>query len=298
MEKNYICVCGKQWESQKSLSAHQASCKQYYLYRDENLDVYNNRLIHLSEKSKEFFEKTSETRKEKQQKFKTEKLNNWISEQHRCECCGKIMTEYFGVGRFCSRACANSRNHTEETKQKISDGLNNSDKINHINKIKKYCVVCGNPLNFNNKSGYCKNCYKPTITEEQKLKQSETMKLRGYPRWNIHRNEPSFAEKFFKKVLFNNNIQYEFDYNVENDKHHFYILDFYINKRGVKIDLEIDGQQHEWEERKIHDKIRDEFLTSLGYIVYRIKWNEITSETGKQSMKLKIDEFIDFYNKL
>lgn len=36
------------------------------------------------------------------------------------------------------------------------------------------------------------------------------------------------------------------------------------------IDLEIDGKQHKYSENIIHDKIRDEYLISLGYIVYRI----------------------------
>jgi very-short-patch-repair endonuclease len=47
-----------------------------------------------------------------------------------------------------------------------------------------------------------------------------------------------------------------------------YFLDFLIEKNGKKIDLEIDGKQHK--DRKDHDKERDEYLTDLGYIVYRI----------------------------
>lgn len=42
--------------------------------------------------------------------------------------------------------------------------------------------------------------------------------------------------------------------------------------------------------------IRDQYLTKSGYIVYRIDWNEINSEIGKQIMKLKIDQFLEFLN--
>lgn len=40
-----------------------------------------------------------------------------------CEKCGKEHDGSFGSGRFCCRACANSRKHTKETIQKISKGL-------------------------------------------------------------------------------------------------------------------------------------------------------------------------------
>ena len=40
-----------------------------------------------------------------------------------CERCGKETLEKFGSGRFCSRACANKREHSEETKKKISESV-------------------------------------------------------------------------------------------------------------------------------------------------------------------------------
>lgn len=43
-----------------------------------------------------------------------------------CERCGKLVEDEdkFGSGRFCSKACANSHNHSEETKAKISASIN------------------------------------------------------------------------------------------------------------------------------------------------------------------------------
>lgn len=40
-----------------------------------------------------------------------------------CETCGKEHDGSFGSGRFCCRTCANVRNITDETKQKISDSI-------------------------------------------------------------------------------------------------------------------------------------------------------------------------------
>ena len=87
----------------------------------------------------------------------------WSSKEHYCERCGKLMLKKFGSGRFCSRACANLREHSEETKQKIAKAItgttkvykNRSAKINRseLFKIKyaqspKTCTVCGAVLPF------------------------------------------------------------------------------------------------------------------------------------------------------
>ena len=39
-----------------------------------------------------------------------------------------------------------------------------------------------------------------------------------------------------------------------------YFLDFYIEINNRKIDLEIDGKQHKYEDRIESDKVRDEFI--------------------------------------
>lgn len=64
-----------------------------------------------------------------------------------CEKCGKPVYERIGIGRFCSRSCANSRIKSEETKKKISDSNRSNYEyeeyngkmytINKINKLKK-----------------------------------------------------------------------------------------------------------------------------------------------------------------
>jgi len=66
----------------------------------------------------------------------------------------------------------------------------------------------------------------------------------------INRKDKSFSEKFWKQILINNNI-------FENcQQEHLviaptknYFLDFYFDK--LKIDLEIDGSQHERKSNKI-----------------------------------------------
>lgn len=65
-----------------------------------------------------------------------------------CENCGKLVTEKYGSGRFCSRACANTRKHSDETKQKIRKALVKPIEIH-------FCSICGKVLGYRNTSGLC-----------------------------------------------------------------------------------------------------------------------------------------------
>ena len=56
--------------------------------------------------------------------------------------------------------------------------------------------------------------------------------------------------------------------NIEN-----YILDFYIP--SAKLAIEIDGQQHKLAENREDDRIRDEYLNSLGITVVRYTNDDI-----------------------
>ena len=55
---------------------------------------------------------------------------------YTCEKCGKYVEDVdkFGSGRFCSRACANTRKHSDETKDKIRLGL--------TRKTTCFCTYC------------------------------------------------------------------------------------------------------------------------------------------------------------
>lgn len=64
-----------------------------------------------------------------------------------CPICGKEHDGSFGSGKYCSRSCANTRKHSNNTKQNISNGLHNfynkhPEKM--FIKIKnQYCKFCG-----------------------------------------------------------------------------------------------------------------------------------------------------------
>lgn len=164
MTKEYICECGRKFDKPQSFNGHKSGCKVHSIAKYGSLDVLQARYKNVANKCSVTNKNIAEMRKQQQ-------LDIWIAEQHCCECCGNIMTEKFGSGRFCSRACANSRKRSEETKRKISISLANSEaakasayeaSLQAAAKRKEeqtklfisysanpsYCKVCGNIIPF------------------------------------------------------------------------------------------------------------------------------------------------------
>jgi len=75
---------------------------------------------------------------------------------------------------------------------------------------------------------------------------------------------------------------------IGNEHGGFYYLDFYFNK--LKINIEIDGTQHEKPDRLKSDKNRDYVLAKKGIKIVRIKWKKISTEAGKLHIQQKISE--------
>lgn len=167
--------------------------------------------------------------------------------------------------------------------------------------IKRYCIVCNSPI-YNRRKTCSDNCFK-IYKSNIKIYSPETCKKlsdiskklmkEGKIKPFCSRNITSYPEKFWIKVLNNNNINYIREKRVGK-----YFLDFYIEKHNKMIDLEIDGKQHLYPERINSDKTRDDFLKSLNYIIYRISWNEINSTNGKEIMREKINKFLNFLNNI
>jgi len=235
----------------------------------------------------------------------------------------------------CSRSIANKNRGrlSEETKTKISEKLKTNvvqqHSINDNNyKLISECIDLGLIENYKNveyvdkyikisncKTHICPICgkvYKTYLKKDGRLTNysacsDECLKIKSgniisqkvktriengtFSGWKS-RNILSYPEKFWIEVLDNNNITYKTNYPFDK-----YFLDFYIEHNNRKIDLEIDGKQHKYKDRRLSDIKRDEFIKSNQIEVYRIDWNEINSDIGKAKMKQKIDNFLEFYNK-
>ncbi len=145
------------------------------------------------------------------------------------------------------------------------------------------------PGTFKNK----KHTIKSRIKISNAIKEAISTGKKGG--WSI-RNK-SYPEKYFEEVLRSNNIfdkcitEYKILKSELGDSlRSCYYLDFYFPDK--KIDLEIDGQQHE--SRKCQDAERDRLLLLNGYKVFRIKWKNPVK--NKHYIEEEIKRFIKFYN--
>lgn len=95
------------------------------------------------------------------------------------------------------------------------------------------------------------------------------------------------SEKIFKAKLKAAGINYVFQHTIETDKS-FYIVDFYIPKKGLVI--EIDGEYHQEEGQKIKDNRRTVWLKKNGYKVIRFS-NTSAENESVEFFKETIERF-------
>lgn len=217
---------------------------------------------------------------------------------------------------FCSRKCANSSivhlNHTSESNKKRSEAFLKklSDKYNDVEIIdgkfyfKKCCEFCQKDYNTKKKysrfcCGSCSTKYLWT-TDDYRNKVingiNEIVKNGDHQGWTS-RNKLSYPEKFFKKVFELNGLVDKFKINAPIPKKELgfdctacYFLDFYFPH--IKLDVEIDGKQHNYSDRAESDKVRDSALIKNGYLIHRIPWKSLNKPAGKEFIRLEIAKLL------
>lgn len=279
MKKEYKCICGKSFISQKALNGHTANCKNHYLQKDGNLDRYYSKVKNYTKYVNNIREPINN------------KIEQWLKEQHRCECCGKIMTEYYGSGKFCSRECANSRKHSQETKEKIRNSIkNHSSKAYHNLKIQEYnknpnkCSICGKdiPYELRHRKTCSEECLKKSLSNAGKTSSSRVIKR--------SKSEIEFCnlcEEYFgkDKVIHNEPMFNGWD------------ADIIIPE--LKIAILWNGPWHYRKVTKKHnliqvqnrDKIKIKEIKSCGYIPYIIK---DTGKYNKNKINKEFNKFIEY----
>ena len=230
---------------------------------------------------------------------------------YKCEYCGKDVYEKFGSGRFCSRSCANrfnSKNQSLEAKRKKTEAGRKN--LIHDGPVGAACkdywtserrqehsktmsAVMSNPMVRKKISDSSTGRSLSTETRQKISKKVKLAHLEGRNKgWTTRKNQESYAEKFWRKVLEDNRIEFQQEVKIDKPGFGCYFLDFLLDKN---IDLEIDGHQHYEESCKLKDIKRDNYLTSKGYTVYRIKF-----VNPKNSLKVKedINRFLSWYRDL
>ena len=177
-DKIFKCECGKEFFAANRFNGHKSGCKEHHIAKYGSLAYYNLRYKNSTAKSTATIRKKAKISAE-------EKLQRWISEHHTCEKCGKVMTEKYGSGRFCSRFCANSKPQKDETRALIGktiktlpsylDGslythFRSKDKVDENGQLKTaYCVVCGKELPRGVFKKTCSaECYRALLSQKAK----------------------------------------------------------------------------------------------------------------------------------
>lgn len=106
---------------------------------------------------------------------------------------------------------------------------------------------------------------------------------------NLYSYPEQSWKNFFDSLGLKEDVDYVHEYVVNKksdlgiDDISNYFLDFlFISPSGQKIDVEIDGKQHSYPDRKRSDDIRDELLIKNGYIVHRITWININKSDDRR----------------
>jgi very-short-patch-repair endonuclease len=157
------------------------------------------------------------------------------------------------------------------------------------------CASCGEkftvPYNKRRQSTCSKSCamkanwskdeYRKNITEKSR---ETAYKKHNDPDvkfgWQVRpKNYLSKPEKIAKKFLNKNKIKATMEHRVGK----YYIDVAVVDK---KLAIEIDGLQHEHEERQLSDAKKDEFLKSKGWTVHRIKYPQEDIEAALSKILL------------
>ena len=166
----YVCECGKTFTNSQAFNGHKSHCHTHQTIKHGSLENLKECDIRRIASIKRVNNDKRINREKELEDKNINALEVWISEQHRCETCGKIMTEKFGSGRFCCRSCANTRTHTDESKAKISKSIN-------LNNSKRFsiCSTCGDKFYTRDFSRH--ECYKclPVTRRTAKCKPAKNL---------------------------------------------------------------------------------------------------------------------------
>lgn len=184
-----------------------------------------------------------------------------------CEKCKKVYENVYGSGRFCSRACANSRVRTDEIKSKISESL-----MGHVSTTghtyKKNCVICQTEFTVPGRKKNRVSCSDACSA----IRKIQVMSMRGRnsaaSQQRRSKNETEFAElckSKFSNVLVNNAVFDGWDADV--------ILPDY------KIAILWNGpwhyrkitEKHSLEQVQNRDRLKLKAIERYGYKSYIIK---------------------------
>jgi len=213
-----------------------------------------------------------------------------------CSICKKeFIVNNRSNNKTCSKECRNNLISISK-KNPIQESIEGKK-----GKLKRFeCIICSKEFDIVTNRNNIKMCSKECRKEYFRSIQLKLV-IDGIHKGWTSRNIESYPEKYFKGVLNNLGILFKFNYPISKkelgiNELSYYFMDFFIEKDGRKIDLEIDGKQHNFKDRKKSDINRDLLLKSNDYDVYRIKWKNPINENNKEYIRKEIENLKTFLN--
>ena len=194
-----------------------------------------------------------------------------------CENCGTEHSGKYGSGRFCCQKCArgfSTKRKRKEINEKVSSALKGrssalkgrSSALKGRSSNFSLCKRCN--AKIEKKKRFCSSCITKSKSEGAKKAFQNVLRAGKFKGWQVRKSGQSYAEKYFENYLIENKISgYTKEFKVG-----VYFIDFAFYDKMIAI--EIDGKQHEQEDRKESDKRKDLFLTQSGWSVRRVKWKD------------------------
>ena len=298
-EKTYTCICGTVCNSPAAFNGHKQGCKEHIINKYGSLEAYYEIKNRNHDRGKKLRERSNLN--------KETKHNQWVSEHHTCEKCGKVMTEKWGSGRFCSASCANGRPKSPEERAKIGKGV-----VSHVEDLRihsqdirtrnivayeldpQHCTICGSILSYDDRirktcSIECENEYHRIFRNEYIAEHGIVEHgKKGYRYgWYKGYHCDSSWELAYLMYHLDNNISIErnnnkfFEYQYEGRVHKFF-PDFIIDNTFI----EIKGMDSEQCQAKVRDFPADVSFKILFYEEIKPYLEYAESTYGKEFFTL------------
>lgn len=167
------------------------------------------------------------------------------------------------------------------------------------------CENCGQEHDGSYASGRfcspkCSRSYSARVNNEKRISKIKVSAKKAIAEGKHHSfdgGRSSIVEKYWYEELTKSGLVVRQTHPVSCDSidnnNHYYYLDFLV---GDHVDLEIDGIFHNDPEVSQKDQRRDDYLKSLGYLVYRVPY--INPKRRYNDFMKQVSEFVDWYNNL
>ena len=262
MNKLYICICGKEFQSANALNSHKSCCKDSMIQKYGSWEAYQ---AHKNRNSSFCSQRVRESKSIQHQEYlvtKAKELEKWILEQHKCDRCGKIMTKFYGSGRFCSSKCSHGRSQSTDTRKKI--GAKNkvispatsmrSKNIKQYEENPSTCCICGATLAYDNKNK--QTCSKECLSKLLKIVCNHEPNNSPRPQYKYGTYRGIACDSSWELAF----VVYNMDRGIDISRNKDYFTYCYDNKQhrfypDFKLDdtyYEIKGQWTEQETAKIN----------------------------------------------